>query len=90
MVWEYSKGNCHGSQPLPSGNVLITSLTGRVIEVTREKKIVWECRHVGASDAFRLPNGNTLITGQNQFVEMTPDKKIVWSKGGCQYGTARR
>ncbi len=91
VVWEYSEGKCHGCHPLPSGNVLITNITnGRVIEVTREKKIVWECQHAGASDAFRLPNGNTLITGRAKFVEMTPDKKIVWSKAGCQYGTARR
>ena len=35
-------------------------------------------------------NGNKLISGSRQFVEMTPDKKIVWSKGGGVYGTARR
>ena len=91
VVWEYAERQCYGCQPLRNGNVLITNLSsGKVIEVTREKKIVWECKHAGAADAFRLPNGNTLITGQNQFVEMTPDKKIVWSKSGCQYGTARR
>ena len=90
VVWEYPEGQCYGCQPLPSGNVLITSLGGRAFEVTREKKVVWDYRHSGATDAFRLPNGNTLITGQNQFVEVTPDKKVVWSKAGCQYGTARR
>lgn len=90
VVWKYSASDCYGCQPLANGNVLIASMTGRVIEVTRNKKIVWECQHAGATDAFRLPNGNTLISGRTRFVEMTPDKKIVWSKDGCQYGSARR
>jgi hypothetical protein len=42
------------------------------------------------TDCFRLPNGNTLITEGNRFIEVTPDKKIVWTKEGCSYGSARR
>lgn len=90
VVWQYPATNCYGIQPLPSGNVLITNLNGPVLEVTREKKIIWETSEPGAVDAFRLPNGNTLITGNSRFIEVAPDKKIVWSKAGTSYGTARR
>ena len=90
-VWQY-KGQyqAYGGQPLPNGNVLIASLRGDVQEVTRDKKVIWEHKERNAADVFRLPNGNTLITGSQRFVEISPDKKVVWEKAGCQYGTARR
>ena len=90
VTWEYPGGNCYGIQPLPNGNVLITELQGRVIEVTRDKQIVWETAEPGAVDAFRLPNGNTLITGSQRFVEVNPQKEVVWEKSGANYGSARR
>lgn len=89
-VWEYPLNQSYGCQPLANGNVLITNFDGRVVEVTRDKKEVWEFRENNAVDAFRLPSGNTLITGGSRFIEVTPDKKIVWTKDGCSYGTARR
>jgi hypothetical protein len=88
-VWEYSTGNVYGCQPLPSGNVLIADLNGQVLEVTRDKKVVWQFAF-SAVDCFRLPNGNTLITGHLQFLEVAPDKKIIWSKTFYGYGSARR
>ncbi len=90
VVWEYSGANqAYGCRPLASGNVLIASLSGDVREVNRNKEIVWQISEPNAVDAFRLPNGNTLITGR-RFVEFSPDKKVVWEHQGCQYGTARR
>ena len=84
-------GQLYGIQPLRNGNVLICDFDrSRVIEVTREKEIVWEMKAQNPTDAFRLPNGNTLITGNNYFIEVTPDKKTIWKKGGCSYGSARR
>ena len=91
VVWEYQGLNqAYGCRPLPNGNVLIASLRDEVHEVNRDKKIVWQHKERNASDAFRLPNGNTLITGSQRFVEVTPDGKEVWTMQGCQYGTARR
>src|SRR5262245_5376396 len=37
-----------------------------------------------------LPNGNTLIAQHLQFMEVTPDKKVLWIKHGYGYGSARR
>ena len=53
-------------------------------------KVVWEMKEANPVDAFRLPNGNTLITGGSRFIEVTPDKTVIWTKSGCSYGSARR
>ena len=91
IVWQYDGATqSYGCQPLPDGNVLIADFGGRVIEVSRDKKIVWQTTTTNPVDVFRLPNGNTLITGNTQFLEVTPEKKIIWTKTGCSYGSARR
>lgn len=89
-VWEYPLNQSYGCAPLENGNVLITNFDGKIVEVTREKQVVWEFTENNAVDAFRLPTGNTLITSGSRFIEVTPDKKIIWEKAGCSYGTARR
>ncbi len=71
------------------------TLAGVAAELIRaiplcDKKIVWEFSEPGAVDAFRLANGNTLITGNTRFIEVAPDKSVVWTQIGCRYGTARR
>ena len=83
--------NISGAQRLWSGNTLICdSATGKVVEVTPGKKIVWVFSEPTVCDAFRLPSGNTLLTSGRRFAEVTPDKKVVWSKDGASYGTARK
>jgi HEAT repeat protein len=90
-VWMYGVGLCYGCQPLPSGNVLVCDYGGKVQELNRDKTVVWQYDVQGpVIDAFRLPNGNTLITESQRFTEVTPDKKVIWSKTGCSQGRARR
>lgn len=90
-VWKYDcPGQPYGIQPLRNGNLLVCVLSGKVLEVNRDKKVVWEFAEPNAVDAMRLPNGNTLITGSKRFLEVTPEKKVVWTKDGCNYGSARR
>jgi len=92
-VWTYEPSGSlpYGIEPLENGNVLVCDLNKAVKEITREKKVVWEYTDVSNPvDAYRLPNGNTLITDTSKFVEVTPDKRVVWKKDGCNYGTARR
>ena len=62
----------------------------RVIEVSPGKKVVWEFAEQLPFDVFRLPNGNTLITGLKRAIEVTPGKKIIWTKDGLRYGSVRR
>ena len=96
-VWELTNKDVKGLnqvmgvQALDNGNVLLTSMAGFVAEFDREtKKQVWRHNCSRPSDAFRLPNGNTLITEANRFVEVDPDGKEVWAKTGSNYGTARK
>ena len=95
VVWDYEVGSqLYSAIRLSNGNTLIGTGDGhRVIEVTKDKKIVWEVKESeleGVKLAWvtmvdRLPNGNTWIVnchaGPNnpQIVEVTPDKKVVWS-----------
>ena len=79
---------------LPNGNTLIGSGNGHsVLEVTPNKEIVWKVEQndlPGITLAWvtrveRLPNGNTLIGNCHagpdnpQFIEVTPDKRVVWT-----------
>lgn len=79
---------------LPNGNTLIGGGNGHcVLEVTPGKEIVWKVEQndlPGITLAWvtrveRLPNGNTLIGNCHagpdnpQFIEVTKDKKVVWS-----------
>jgi hypothetical protein len=71
LVWSYAPGdafyatNISGAQRLLNGNTMITEgPTGRVFEVTPQKKIVWEYIHPsptgarnGVYRAYRLPYG---------------------------------
>ena len=95
VVWEYEVGSqLYSAIRLSNGNTLIGTGDGhRVIEVSKDKKVVWEVNEsdlAGVKLAWitmvdRLPNGNTWIVnchaGPNnpQILEVTPDKKVVWS-----------
>ncbi len=94
VVWEYDVGSkLYSAVRLANGNTLIGCGDGhRVIEVSPEKKIVWEVAEKDLKDVTlawvtmvdRLENGNTWIVnchgGENnpQLLEVSPDKKVVW------------
>lgn len=95
VVWEYEVGSqLYSAIRLINGNTLIGTGDGhRVIEVSKDKKVVWEVNEsdlAGVKLAWitmvdRLPNGNTWIVNCHagpknpQILEVTPDKKVVWS-----------
>jgi hypothetical protein len=79
---------------LANGNTLIGGGNGHcVLEVTPSREIVWKVEQndlLGITLAWvtcveRLPNGNTLIGNCHagpenpQFIEVTKDKKVVWT-----------
>ena len=79
---------------LPNGNTLIGTGNGHgILEVTPEKKIVWELHQkdlpgitlAWVTQIAALPNGNILIGNchagpQNpQLIEVTREKKVVWT-----------
>jgi hypothetical protein len=95
VVWEYAVGSrVYSATRLASGNTLIGCGDGhRVIEVDPNGKAVWSLNEhdlPGVTLAWvtmvdRLPSGNTLVVNCHagptnpQIIEVTPDKKVVWS-----------
>lgn len=73
----------HDPVLLSNGNMLAANhcVPQKAIEIVPATgEVVWEYaipREL-LRDADRLPNGNTIITGASQIVEVTPDKKIAW------------
>ncbi len=81
LLWDCPNRNGHDVQLLPNGNVLI--VTGKVQEVTPEKKVVWElgAPTIGnAESAQRLANGNTVVgdLAGMAIVEVDPARNVVW------------
>jgi len=95
VVWDYLiKTRVYGAIRLKNGNTLIASGSGKsIVEVTPEKKVVWEINgQVPGTDIGlgwmtclqELPNGNRIIGNCHagdknpQIFEITKDKKVVW------------
>jgi hypothetical protein len=70
-----------GNEVLPNGHVLIPiSWQNRVLEYDKEGKVVWEKTVTQPMSAFRLPNGNTLVSTQQwpvKVIELNKDGKEV-------------
>ncbi|MEE2640680.1 MAG: HEAT repeat domain-containing protein [Planctomycetota bacterium] len=91
VVWEYATAQPYGIQALKNGNILISKFTpGQVLEVNRKKEIVWQYDCKNPTDAMMLPNGNVLITENTRFIEVTRQKKVIWTRAGASCGAARR
>ena len=75
---------------LPDGNILIAdSIAGKVLEIARDGRKVWDYQVDTPLDVFRLPNGNTLITKSDEFIKIDPEEKIVWKRKTEDGGSAR-
>jgi outer membrane protein assembly factor BamB len=91
QVWDYPASQAYGVSITPSGTLLISQLDGNVVELDREsKKVVWRYATASPVDAFRLANGNTLVTNASDTVEVDPEGKVLWKYAGANYGSARR
>lgn len=92
-VWEYivpSVNSLDSIQALDNGNVLITVI-GSAFEVDKkDDQIVWRIDRENLRDAYRIPDGNTLILAGDKVMELDIEGKELWSKGGMSYGTVRR
>lgn len=94
ILWEYARPGTDfepfHAEVLGNGNVLVTSRTNEVLELTRGGRVVWSYTRlrdnpalVNAYASQRLPSGNTLITDRRAdfIIEVTPDKRVVWRYG---------
>jgi outer membrane protein assembly factor BamB len=95
VVWDYLiNTRVYGAIRLKNGNTLIASGSGKsVVEVTPEKKVVWEVKgkvpgtEIGLgwmTCLQELSNGNRIVGNCHagdknpQIFEITRDKKVVW------------
>lgn len=80
VEWEYEAPACLDVWQLPSGNFLIASRAKGILEVTRDKKVVWQFKPDGETyTCQRLANGLTVV-GDNRHgrvVEVDAAGKIV-------------
>jgi hypothetical protein len=75
-----------GIQDLPGDRFMVASSSkGRVLEVDKAGKILWEGQVAGACGVWRLPNGHTLVTTDRRVVELDRAAKVVWEVGGEGY-----
>jgi HEAT repeat protein len=60
--------------------LVVHNTSGKVLEVDRAGKVVWECTTPGACYASRLPNGHTLVVSNRAgLVEVDRSGKTVWN-----------
>jgi hypothetical protein len=91
VVSTYGEGifsSQHDPEFLPNGNIIAalqwSDKPHKAVEFdVNTGEIVWEYADSNRAnrplrDANRLPNGNTLITGSREIVEVTPEGEIVW------------
>jgi hypothetical protein len=91
VAWEYANGDFfYGIQPLPNGNIMVSDHGNGVYELNRQKKKVWEHNVPQTTGAFKLPNGNVLISCSNELIEVNPKKETVWRYSESRYGSARQ
>jgi len=87
VVWEHKVGGPMTALRLANGNTLIAGASGDVIEVGSDGKEAWSFKTKDypmgvkgkAYGLQRLANGNTVIVCQGTVLEVTPEKKVVWS-----------
>ena len=87
--WEFACGhNSHDLQVLANGNFLLHPAPNKIVEVTRDKKVVWEwtskpeapnTQRVEIHGFQRLADGNTMIaeTSNLRIIEVNPKGEIV-------------
>jgi hypothetical protein len=75
------KDGWSGIEGVPGNRYLVVNNNaGKVLEVDRDGKIVWEYTGAGACYASRLPNGNTLVvSNQIGLLEVDRAGKTVWN-----------
>ena len=96
IVWEYpTKTRVFGAIRLTNGNTLVATGSGNsILEVSPDKKIVWEMAKKipgteielhWTTDLQELPNGNLVIGNCHagdknpQIIELDKDRKVVWT-----------
>jgi hypothetical protein len=85
------EGRANSVQALSNGDWLIANYgNNKVEQYNRQDKLVWSCEIQQPSDAFRLANGNTLITTSGTCVEVNPKGESLHEFCPAKYGSCRK
>lgn len=92
VVWQWQlRGRLNGFQALPSGRILVANFAANeVAELDDSAQVVWRAAEPQPSDAFRLPDGHTLVTSATRVVELDERGQVVRVVTTARYGSARR
>ncbi|MBM3823833.1 MAG: hypothetical protein FJ404_13275 [Verrucomicrobia bacterium] len=89
LEWETKVGPIHDAWVLPNGNILFQQNWTKIVEMTRDHKVVWEYdsatrngnegKKVEVHAFQRLPGGRTMIveSGPARIIEVDPAGKIT-------------
>ena len=89
VQWEYKVGPIHDLHMLPNGNLLFQTDFQHIVEVSPDKKVVWqydaskmngnEGKHIEVHAFQRLADGTTMIAegGNSRLIEVDKDGKIT-------------
>jgi hypothetical protein len=86
VVYRFNVGNPGGPcgvEWLPNGRYLVAlSGPGKIMEVDRGGRVLWEVKVAGAHQALPLPNGHYLVACQSpkRLAEVDLAGKIIWEK----------
>lgn len=88
--WTIS-GRLNGFQALENGNILVANYgESKVMELSRDNKVIWEFAEPQPNDVFRLSNGRMFISTASRVIEVGPDRKLLREVTKAQYGSARQ
>jgi hypothetical protein len=92
IVWQWQvRGRLNGVQALSDGRVLIANYgANEVAELDDDGRIARRIEEPQPSDAFRLPNGHTLVATATRVVEFNPAGELLRVLATARYGSARR
>ncbi len=92
VVWQWQvRGRLNGLQSLPDGRVLVANYgANEVAELDNDGRITRRIAEPQPSDAFRLPNGHTLVATATRVVEFNDMGELLRVLATARYGSARR
>ncbi|MFM7073198.1 MAG: PQQ-binding-like beta-propeller repeat protein [Planctomycetota bacterium] len=92
VVWQWQvRGRLNGLQSLPDGRILVANYgANEVAELDNDGRITRRIAEPQPSDAFRLPNGHTLVATATRVVEFNDMGELLRVLATARYGSARR
>ncbi len=92
IVWQWQvRGRLNGMQALNDGRILVANYgANEVAELDDEGRSTRRIEEPQPSDAFRLPNGHTLVATATRVVEFNAAGELHRVLTTARYGSARR